>query len=287
MTLHTIETGFFRLDGGAMFGVVPKALWERTNPADEKNRIELAARSLLIEDSDRLILIDTGMGNKQNDRFFNHFGLWGDASLDNSLIKAGFSRNDITDVFLTHLHFDHCGGAVRWNNSKTAYELSFPNARYWSNEAHWNWAIRPNAREKASFLKENLLPIEESGQLHFVSRNNESFQKNTALGFDVLFVDGHTEKQMIPHIKHNGKTVVFMADLLPTVGHLPLPYVMGYDIRPLETLKEKALFLDQAATNNSLLFMQHDPKNPLITVKHTDRGVRLNEYIPFNSLNQL
>lgn len=287
MTLHTIETGFFRLDGGAMFGVVPKALWERTNPADEKNRIELAARSLLIEDGDRLILIDTGMGNKQNDRFFNHFGLWGDASLDNSLIKAGFSRNDITDVFLTHLHFDHCGGAVRWNNSKTAYELSFPNARYWSNEAHWNWAIRPNAREKASFLKENLLPIEESGQLHFVSRNNESFQKNTALGFDVLFVDGHTEKQMIPHIKHNGKTVVFMADLLPTVGHLPLPYVMGYDIRPLETLKEKALFLDQAATNNSLLFMQHDPKNPLITVKHTDRGVRLNESIPFNSLNQL
>ena len=287
MTLHTIETGFFRLDGGAMFGVVPKALWERTNPADEKNRIELAARSLLIEDGDRLILIDTGMGNKQNDRFFNHFGLWGDASLDNSLIKAGFSRNDITDVFLTHLHFDHCGGAVRWNNSKTAYELSFPNARYWSNEAHWNWAIRPNAREKASFLKENLLPIEESGQLHFVSRNNESFQKNTALGFDVLFVDGHTEKQMIPHIKHNGKTVVFMADLLPTVGHLPLPYVMGYDIRPLETLKEKALFLDQAATNNSLLFMQHDAKNPLITVKHTDRGVRLNESIPFNSLNQL
>ena len=287
MTLHTIETGFFRLDGGAMFGVVPKALWERTNPADEKNRIELAARSLLIEDGDRLILIDTGMGNKQNDRFFNHFGLWGDASLDNSLIKAGFSRNDITDVFLTHLHFDHCGGAVRWNNSKTAYELSFPNARYWSNEAHWNWAIRPNAREKASFLKENLLPIEESGQLHFVSRNNESFQKNTALGFDVLFVDGHTEKQMIPHIKLNGKTVVFMADLLPTVGHLPLPYVMGYDIRPLETLKEKALFLDQAATNNSLLFMQHDAKNPLITVKHTDRGVRLNESIPFNSLNQL
>ncbi|MDG1822923.1 MAG: MBL fold metallo-hydrolase [Flavobacteriaceae bacterium] len=287
MTLHTIETGFFRLDGGAMFGVVPKALWERTNPADEKNRIELAARSLLIEDGDRLILIDTGMGNKQNDRFFNHFGLWGDASLDNSLIKAGFSRNDITDVFLTHLHFDHCGGAVRWNNSKTAYELSFPNARYWSNETHWNWAIRPNAREKASFLKENLLPIEESGQLHFVSRNNESFQKNTALGFDVLFVDGHTEKQMIPHIKLNGKTVVFMADLLPTVGHLPLPYVMGYDIRPLETLKEKALFLDQAATNNSLLFMQHDAKNPLITVKHTDRGVRLNESIPFNSLNQL
>ena len=287
MTLHTIETGFFRLDGGAMFGVVPKALWERTNPADEKNRIELAARSLLIEDGDRLILIDTGMGNKQNDRFFNHFGLWGDASLDNSLIKAGFSRNDITDVFLTHLHFDHCGGAVRWNNSKTAYELSFPNARYWSNETHWNWAIRPNAREKASFLKENLLPIEESGQLHVVSRNNESFQKNTALGFDVLFVDGHTEKQMIPHIKLNGKTVVFMADLLPTVGHLPLPYVMGYDIRPLETLKEKALFLDQAATNNSLLFMQHDAKNPLITVKHTDRGVRLNESIPFNSLNQL
>lgn len=287
MTLHTIETGFFKLDGGAMFGVVPKALWQRTNPADENNRIDLAARSLLIEDGDRLILIDTGMGNKQDDRFFKHYGLWGDASLDNSLKTAGFSRNDITDVFLTHLHFDHCGGAVRWNSSKTGYELSFPNARYWSNEAHWNWAIHPNAREKASFLKENLLPVQESGQLHFVSRDTGSFQKNTALGFDVLFVDGHTEKQMIPHINYKGKTLVFMADLLPTVGHLPLPYVMGYDIRPLETLKEKALFLDKAATNNSLLFMQHDAKNTLITVKHTDRGVRLNESLPFNSLNQL
>ena len=287
MTLHTIETGFFKLDGGAMFGVVPKALWQRTNPADENNRIDLAARSLLIEDGDRLILIDTGMGNKQDDRFFKHYGLWGDASLDNSLKAAGFSRNDITDVFLTHLHFDHCGGAVRWNSSKTGYELSFPNARYWSNEAHWNWAIHPNAREKASFLKENLLPVQESGQLHFVSRDTGSFQKNTALGFDVLFVDGHTEKQMIPHINYKGKTLVFMADLLPTVGHLPLPYVMGYDIRPLETLKEKALFLDKAATNNSLLFMQHDAKNTLITVKHTDRGVRLNESLPFNSLNQL
>lgn len=287
MTLHTIETGFFKLDGGAMFGVVPKALWQRTNPADEKNRIDLAARSLLIEDGGRLILIDTGMGNKQDDRFFEHYGLWGDASLDNSLKAAGFSRNDITDVFLTHLHFDHCGGAVRWNSSKTGYELSFPNARYWSNEAHWNWAIHPNAREKASFLKENLLPIQESGQLHFVSRDIGSFQKNTALGFDVLFVDGHTEKQMIPHINYKGKTLVFMADLLPTVGHLPLPYVMGYDIRPLETLTEKGLFLDHAANNNSLLFMQHDAKNTLITVKHTDRGVRLNESLPFNSLNQL
>lgn len=287
MTLHTIETGFFKLDGGAMFGVVPKALWQRTNPADEKNRIDLAARSLLIEDGGRLILIDTGMGNKQDDRFFEHYGLWGDASLDNSLKAAGFSRNDITDVFLTHLHFDHCGGAVRWNSSKTGYELSFPNARYWSNEAHWNWAIHPNAREKASFLKENLLPIQESGQLHFVSRDIGSFQKNTALGFDVLFVDGHTEKQMIPHINYKGKTLVFMADLLPTVGHLPLPYVMGYDIRPLETLTEKGLFLDYAANNNSLLFMQHDAKNTLITVKHTDRGVRLNESLPFNSLNQL
>lgn len=287
MTLHTIETGFFKLDGGAMFGVVPKALWQRTNPADEKNRIDLAARSLIIEDGGRLILIDTGMGNKQDDRFFEHYGLWGDASLDNSLKAAGFSRNDITDVFLTHLHFDHCGGAVRWNSSKTGYELSFPNARYWSNEAHWNWAIHPNAREKASFLKENLLPIQESGQLHFVSRDIGSFQKNTALGFDVLFVDGHTEKQMIPHINYKGKTLVFMADLLPTVGHLPLPYVMGYDIRPLETLTEKGLFLDHAANNNSLLFMQHDAKNTLITVKHTDRGVRLNESLPFNSLNQL
>lgn len=287
MTLHAIETGNFKLDGGAMFGVVPKALWSRTNPADNKNRIELAARSLLIEDGNRLILIDTGMGNKQGQKFFSHFDLWGNHSLDKSLQEAGFSRADITDVFLTHLHFDHCGGAVRWNKNQTGYELTFPNATYWSNEAHWEWATQPNAREKASFLSENLLPIQESGQLKFVRVPETTFAAESELGFGVLFVNGHTEKQMIPHISYNGKTLVFAADLLPTIGHLPLPYIMGYDVRPLETLKEKDMFLTNAANNNFVLFLQHDTNNPLITLQHTDRGVRLLDSLPVESLNSL
>jgi glyoxylase-like metal-dependent hydrolase (beta-lactamase superfamily II) len=287
MKLYPIETGNFKLDGGAMFGVVPKVLWNRTNPADGQNRIDIAARSLLIEDGDRLILIDTGMGNKQPEKFFQHYGLWGDFSLDSSLSAAGFTREDITDVFLTHLHFDHCGGAVRWNKTKTAYELSFPNARYWSNKAHWEWATNPNDREKASFLKENLLPIKESGRLKFIKKSEADFVAKTALGFGVLFVDGHTEKQMIPHISYKGKTLVFMADLLPTAGHLPLPYIMGYDVRPLCSLKEKKRFLDQAANKNFLLFMQHDASNPLITVQHTEKGVRLLESFPVKTLNSL
>ncbi len=287
MKLHIIETGNFKLDGGAMFGVVPKSLWNRTNPADGQNRIDLAARSLLIEDGNRLILIDTGMGNKQEDRFFRHFGLYGEASLDHSVEKAGFSRNDITDVFLTHLHFDHCGGAVRWNKSKTAYELSFPNARYWSNEQHWAWAINPNGREKASFLFENLMPIQESGQLHFIETPASNFVSDCGLGFGALFVDGHTEKQMIPHLTYRGKTLVFMADLLPTAGHLPLPYIMGYDVRPLETLQEKKLFLNRAADENFVLFMQHDASNPMITVQQTDKGVRLHETLAAETLNTL
>jgi glyoxylase-like metal-dependent hydrolase (beta-lactamase superfamily II) len=285
MKLHIIETGNFKLDGGAMFGVVPKTLWSRSNPADNSNRIELAARSLLIEDGKRLILIDTGMGNKQEDRFFRHFGLFGNDSLDESLKKAGFSRADITDVFLTHLHFDHCGGAVRWKENKTAYELSFPNARYWSNKQHWEWAVDPNEREKASFLSENLMPIQESGQLCFVETPKTSFTSDCGLGFGVLFVNGHTEKQMIPHISFRGKTLVFMADLLPTAGHLPLPYIMGYDVRPLQTLKEKKRFLNQAADENYILFMQHDANNPLITVKHTDKGVRLCKSLAPETLN--
>ena len=287
MTLHAIETGNFKLDGGAMFGVVPKALWSRTNPADNKNRIELAARSLLIEDGNRLILIDTGMGNKQGQKFFSYFDLWGNHSLDKSLQEAGFSRTDITDVFLTHLHFDHCGGAVRWNKNQTGYELTFPNATYWSNEAHWEWATQPNAREKASFLSENLLPIQESGQLKFVRVPETTFAAESELGFGVLFVNGHTEKQMIPHISYNGKTLVFAADLLPTIGHLPLPYIMGYDVRPLETLKEKDMFLTNAVNNNFVLFLQHDTNNPLITLQHTDRGVRLLDSLPVESLNSL
>ena len=287
MKLHAIETGNFKLDGGAMFGVVPKALWNRTTPADEKNRIDLAARSLLIEDGGRLILIDAGMGNKQDEKFFSRFGLWGGHALDKSLQEAGFSHKDITDVFLTHLHFDHCGGAVRWNKNRTGYELTFPNATYWSNKAHWDWATKPNAREKASFLTENLLPIQESGQLQFVANSGAPFAVKSELTFDVLFVNGHTEKQMIPHISYKGKTIVFAADLLPTAGHLPLPYVMGYDVRPLETLKEKQLFLTQAADNDYLLFLQHDAHNPLIRVQHTEKGVRLLDSLPIETLNKL
>ena len=287
MKLHSIETGNFKLDGGAMFGVVPKVLWNRTNPADSHNRIDIAARSLLIEDGDRLILIDTGMGDKQPEKFFQHYGLWGDFSLDRSLSTAGFTRDDITDVFLTHLHFDHCGGAVRWNKTKTAYELSFPNANYWSNKAHWGWATNPNDREKASFLEENLLPIEESGRLKFIEESEADFVAKTALGFGVLFVDGHTEKQMIPHISYKGKTLVFAADLLPTAGHLPLPYIMGYDVRPLCSLKEKKRFLDRAANENFLLFMQHDAHNPLIAVQHIEKGVRLRETLATETLNKL
>jgi glyoxylase-like metal-dependent hydrolase (beta-lactamase superfamily II) len=285
MKLHIIETGYFKLDGGAMFGVVPKTLWSRTNPADSLNRIDLAARSLLIEDGNRLILIDAGMGNKEEDRFFRHFGLYGNGSLDESIKKAGFARTDITDVFLTHLHFDHCGGAVRWNENKTAYELSFPNARYWSNKQHWEWAVNPNEREKASFLSENLMPVQESGQLCFIETPKTSFASDCGLGFGVLFVNGHTEKQMIPHISYRGKTLVFMADLLPTAGHLPLPYIMGYDVRPLQTLEEKKRFLIRAADENFVLFMQHDANNPLITVQHTDRGVRLHESLVAETLN--
>ena len=285
MKLHIIETGYFKLDGGAMFGVVPKTLWSRTNPADSMNRIDLAARSLLIEDGNRLILIDAGVGNKQEDRFFRHFGLYGNDSLDESIKKAGFDRTDITDVFLTHLHFDHCGGAVRWNENKTAYELSFPNARYWSNKQHWEWAVNPNEREKASFLSENMIPIQKSGQLCFIETPKTSFASDCGLGFGVLFVNGHTEKQMIPHISYRGKTLVFMADLLPTAGHLPLPYIMGYDVRPLQTLEEKKRFLSRAADENFVLFMQHDANNPLITVQHTDRGVRLHESLATETLN--
>ena len=285
MKLHIIETGYFKLDGGAMFGVVPKTLWNHTNPADSMNRIDLAARSLLIENGNRLILIDAGMGNKQEDRFFRHFGLYGNDSLDESIKKAGFARTDITDVFLTHLHFDHCGGAVRWNENKTAYELSFPNARYWSNKQHWEWAVNPNEREKASFLSENLMPIQESGRLCFIETPKTSFASDCGLGFGVLFVNGHTEKQMIPHISYRGKTLVFMADLLPTAGHLPLPYIMGYDVRPLQTLEEKKRFLSRAADENFVLFMQHDANNPLITVQHTDKGVRLHESLATETLN--
>lgn len=276
MQIYPIETGNFKLDGGAMFGVVPKSLWERTNPADNKNMINLAMRCMLIEDENRLILIDTGIGNKQSDKFFGYYYLYGNNSLEKSLAKHGFHRNDITDVFLTHLHFDHCGGAIQFNRDKTGYEPAFKNAKFWSNQRHWNWATKPNAREKASFLTENILPIKESGQLNFLHLNAKDY-----VGFDVLFVDGHTEKQMLPKLQYKGKTIVFMADLLPTAGHIPLPYVMGYDARPLLTLKEKEAFLKEAADKEFYLFLEHDAHNEIITVKHTEKGIRLKESYKF------
>jgi len=275
MNLYAINSGNFKLDGGAMFGVVPKTLWSRTNPADERNMIDLSARCLLIEDGNRLILIDTGMGNKQSEKFFGYYYMWGDETIDSSLKKHGFHRDDITDVFLTHLHFDHCGGAIQWNKNRTGYESAFKNAHFWSNADHWDWAIHPNAREKASFLKENILPMEESGRLKFTDISKDSLLKNSALGFDIFFADGHTDKQMIPIIHYKGKTICFMADLLPTTGHLPLPYVMGYDMRPLLTLNEKEQFLNMAANNGYYLFLEHDAYNEIITVKHTEKGVRL------------
>jgi glyoxylase-like metal-dependent hydrolase (beta-lactamase superfamily II) len=278
MKIYPIETGNFKLDGGAMFGVVPKAIWQKTNPADAKNRISLSMRSLLIEDGNRLILIDTGLGNKQSDKFFSHFGLFGDFSLEISLAKYGFHKDDITDVFLTHLHFDHCGGVIEYNKNKTLLQPAFKNAKFWSNKKHWQWATEPNPREKASFLSENILPIQESGQLQFVENSKEQ------LGFDIFLVDGHTEQQMLPVLNYKGKTIVFMADLLPTVGHIPLPYVMGYDTRPLLTLQEKDSFLKEAANNNYYLFLEHDAYNELCSVKHTEKGVRLKETYKFNNI---
>ncbi len=277
MNLYPIEAGNFKLDGGAMFGVVPKSLWTKTNPADNNNMIDIAARCLLIENGDRLTLIDTGMGNKQSEKFFGYYFQWGDFSIDKSLKKHGFSRNDITDVFMTHLHFDHCGGSVEWNKEGTGYQPSFKNATFWSNKDHWHWATQPNRREKASFLEENILPMERSGQLKFVDKSTTDFSSKKEMDFDILFVDGHTDKQMIPHLKYKDKTIVFMADLLPTAGHLPLPFVMGYDTRPLLTLPEKEKFLKQAADNNYYLFLEHDAHNEIITVENTEKGVRLKE----------
>jgi glyoxylase-like metal-dependent hydrolase (beta-lactamase superfamily II) len=279
MKLHAIEAGNFKLDGGAMFGVVPKTIWSKTNPADANNLIDIAARCLLIEDGNRLILIDTGMGNKQSDKFFGYYSLWGDFSLAKSIQNAGFHPDDITDVFMTHLHFDHCGGSVNWNKDKTGYEVAFKNAKYWTNKNHWEWAIHPNVREKASFLTENLMPMYESGQLHFTAPQETDFGFSEELNFAIFYVDGHTEKQMIPHINYKGKTIVFCGDLLATAGHIPIPYVMGYDTRPLLTLPEKTKFLNAAAANNYFLFLEHDAHNEIITVVETEKGIRLDEVL--------
>ena len=277
MKIYPIEAGNFKLDGGAMFGVVPKTIWHKTNPADENNLIDIAARCMLIEKDNRLTLIDTGMGNKQSDKFFGYYSLWGDDSLDKSLFKFGFHRDEITDVFMTHLHFDHCGGCVNWNNDKTGFEVAFKNATYWTNDNHYEWATKPNAREKASFLSENILPMHESGQLKFINRPDNDFGFSSEMDFGIFYVDGHTEKMMIPHIQYLDKTIVFCADLIPTAGHLPLPYVMGYDTRPLLTMPEKSKFLKIAAQNNYYLWLEHDAHNQIITVEETEKGIRVKQ----------
>ena len=275
MNLYPVNAGNFKLDGGAMFGAVPKTIWNKTNPADQNNLIDIAARCLLIEDGKRLILIDSGMGNKQSKKFFSYYSLWGEDTLERSIKNVGFSIDDVTDVFFTHLHFDHCGGAIK--RSGSGFEPVFKNAIYWTNKKHWDWAINPNKREVASFLKENLLPIEETGSLNFIATPCDQFSFVDELGFEVFYADGHTEKQMLPIISHKGQKIAFAGDLIPTAGHVPLPYVMGYDVRPLTTLKEKDLFLNYAADNNVLLLLEHDSINEAVSLKRTEKGVRINQ----------
>jgi len=274
MQLHIIESGNFKLDGGAMFGVVPKSIWQRTNPADVNNQIDLAARCLLIETRDQLILVDTGMGDKQSEKFFSHYGLWGDHSLEKSILEKGFHPDQITDVLLTHLHFDHVGGAVL-RTPRGELNPRFKNAKYWTSKEHWDWAMNPNLREKASFLGENLIPLKESGQLCFID-------DNTRFPFELRYFDGHTEKQVLPLITYRGKKIFFTGDLIATAGHLPIAYVMSFDMRPLLTLKEKSNFLEEALKNDYLLLFEHDAYNELISLKQTEKGIRLNQSFQFN-----
>lgn len=264
-----------------MFGVVPKSLWSRFKSADENNMCSWSMRCLLIDYGNRLVLIDTGMGNKQSEKFFGYYFLFGEDSLKNSIESKGYSLSDVTDVVLTHLHFDHCGGAVSLNRNTNRYYTTFPNATYWSCEEHWNWAIHPNEREKASFLKENMLPIQEAGQLQFVKRDGRWSKNEIFPGFKIFFADGHTESQMIPYISYKSQTIIYAADLLPSAAHIPMPYVMGYDIRPLETLKDKEIFLKDAAKENHIIFLEHDIDKECITVRETEKGIRLSE--TFNS----
>jgi len=277
MNLYTIDTGFFKLDGGAMFGVVPKSLWQRTNPADENNLCTWANRLLLIEDGKRLILVDTALGDKQDAKFFGHYHPHGDDTIDKSLAKYGFHRDDITDVFLTHLHFDHCGGAIKREGDKLI--PAFKNAKYWSNESHWEWATNPNPREKASFLKENILPIKESGQLNFVQGNQ--FDDTDIV---VRYAHGHTESMMLPQIEYKGKTILYMADLLPSVGHIPLPYVMSYDVRPLVTMQERQEYWREAVEKEYILFFEHDPINECCTLQHTEKGIRVKDIFKLSDI---
>ena len=286
MKLYSINTGFFKLDGGAMFGVVPKSMWNKINPADENNLCSWALRCLLIEDGNRLILVDNGNGDKQDAKFFSHYYLHGDDTLEKSLAKYGFHRDDITDVFLTHLHFDHCGGSIVREGDKLV--PAFKNANYWSNKEHWDWAVYPNEREKASFLKENILPIEESGKLQFIEVAGTVDGKLGTTPFTenicVRFVSGHTESMMLPQIKYNNRTVVFMADLLPSAGHIPIPYVMAYDMFPLTTLNEKKSFLKEAADGDYILFFEHDPVHECCNLQQTDRGIRAKDFFKLNEI---
>ncbi len=278
MNLYSINTGYFKLDGGAMFGVVPKSIWNNLNKADDNNMCSWALRSLLIEDGNRLILVDNGMGDKQDAKFFGHYYLHGDDSLDKSLAKHGFNREDITDVFLTHLHFDHCGGSILREGDKLI--PAFKNAVYWSNERHWKWATEPNDREKASFLKENILPIQQSGQLRFAEQDQQAFPGNIL----VRLVFGHTEAMMLPQVTYKGKTIVYMADLLPSAAHIPVPYVMAYDMFPLTTLQEKKNFLTEAAANDYVLFFEHDPTIECCSLHITEKGIRLKESFRLDEL---
>ena len=273
MKLYTIDTGFFKLDGGAMFGVVPKSIWQKTNPADEFNLCSWAMRCLLIQEGERLILIDNGIGYKQDERFLKHYHLHGDDTLEKSLTNLKFSKDDITDVFLTHLHFDHCGGSIE-RQADGNLVPAFKNATYWSNKEHWQWAVEPNDREKASFLKENILPIQESGKLKFIDTlDGVSFTDN----IQIRFAFGHTDSMMLPQISYKGKTILYMADMLPSVGHIPMPYVMSYDMFPLKTLKEKKKFLEEAVQNDYILFFEHDPVNECCTLQETEKGIRVKD----------
>ena len=274
MKLHTIDTGLFKLDGGAMFGVVPKSIWNKLNPADDNNMISLAMRCLLIEDGNRLILIDNGIGNKQDEKFFSYYFLHGNTSLEKSLNKLGFGLGDVTDMMLTHLHFDHCGGSISWNKDRTAFETTFPNATYWVGEEQWKEANAPNPREKASFIKDNILPIYESGQLKLLNKEDRIHEE-----IDFKFSYGHTYGMVHPVINYKGTKVIYLADMIPTQAHIPTPYVMGYDVRPLDTMNEKTQTLKEAAENNYVLFFEHDPVGEACTVEVTEKGIKKKDSI--------